>query len=131
MITNKSSLFTYPSIIKLFLLRNHMRCFHFPIQERPITFLQVLDHQKGLKSMDLIHFVSRFRLSHYRADNVSGSLIAQSVEPSPCEQGVLVRALVWLHIFLTLWHLVPHRRLCMQAWLFWEPCSENLQLSIY
>ena len=34
--------------------------------------------------------MSRFRLSHYRWDNVSGSGIAQSVEHSPCKPGVPV-----------------------------------------
>ena len=32
--------------------------------------------------------MSQFELSHYR-DNVSNSRIAQSVERSPCKQGVL------------------------------------------
>ena len=31
---------------------------------------------------------SRYRLSHYRGDNVSGSRIAQSVEHSPCKRWV-------------------------------------------
>ena len=47
-------------------------------------------------------------LCHHWGDNVSGSRITPSVEHSPCKRGVPGSSPLWLHIFLTLWHLHVH-----------------------